>query len=296
MCIRLAEKSSGLVDFLFGPEFFCFPFDVWQTATSTCVRMSQESMQPVEDFTKVESIFVRHRNCLLLCAQLTPVFTDYYLHLMEHKLSYSSELDTQLKDLIAVLSLHLTARPWAETIAWTFSQRAPRVNFFATGSSLFENVTGRLFTKDVKEPATNLMYSQTSVSGQEPRTTTVEVSSNDPIDWIEHYYSQSEQRPARCFRLDDENYVLIAAQPDYDEEWFEELDQEKAASVIEDEQTKLLETRKFRFFCGCSKERIISTLGAWKDKPDELFQGEEQITVNCPRCGAHYEVKPGDLA
>ena len=252
-------------------------------------------MQPVEDFTEVESIFVRHRNCLLLRAQFTPIYTDYYLHLMEHKLRYPIDLDAQLKDLIAVLTLHLTARPWAETIAWTVSQRAPRVNFFATGSSTFENITGRLFTKDVKEPATNLLFSQTSVPGQEPQTTSVDMDSNDPIDWIEHYYAQSEQRPAKCFRLDDENYVLVAAQPDYDEEWFEALDQKNAASITVDEQTKLLETRKFRFHCGCSRERIIATLGAWKDKPDELFQEEEQITVNCPRCGAHYKVSRGDL-
>ena len=50
--------------------------------------MSEESIQPVEDFTKVESIFVRHRNCLLVRAQFTPIFTDYYLHLLEHKLRY----------------------------------------------------------------------------------------------------------------------------------------------------------------------------------------------------------------
>lgn len=258
--------------------------------------MSQESMQPVEDFTKVESIFVRHRNCLLLRAQFTPIYTDYYLHLMEHKLRHPSDLDAQLKDLLAVLTLHLAARPWAETIAWTVSQRAPRVNFFATGSSTFENVTGRLFTRDVKEPATNLLYSQTSVSGQEPRTTTVDLDSNDPIDWIERYYSQSEQRPAKCFRLDDENYALVAAQPGYDAEWFAELDREKAARITDDEQTKVLETRMFHFSCGCSKERILPTLSAWKEKPGELFQGEDYVTVNCPRCGARYEVTPGDLA
>lgn len=252
-------------------------------------------MQPVEDYTKVESIFIRHRNCLLVRAQFTPVYTGYYLHLMEHKLRYANELDAQLKDLLAVLTLHLTARPWAETIAWTVTQRAPRVNFFVTGSSTFENVTGRLFTKDVKEPATNLLYSQTSVTGKKPRTTTVDLSTNDVVDWVERYYSQSEQRPAKCFRLDDENYALIAAQPDYDEEWFGELDTEKAARITEDEQTKVLETRKFQFLCGCSKERILPTLAAWKDKPDELFQGEDSITVNCPRCGAHYQISPSDL-
>ncbi len=253
-------------------------------------------MQPVEDFTKVESIFVRHRNCLLVRGQFTPIYTDYYIHLMEHKLRYSNAMDATLKDLLAVLTLHMTARPWAEKIAWTVNLRAPRVNYFVTGSSTLENITGRLFTKDIREPDRNLLYSQTSVSGQEPQTTTVDIETNDPIDWIEHYYSQSEQRPAKCFRLDDENYVLVTAQPDYDEEWFNALDAEKVSAITEVEETKVLETRKFYFNCGCSKERILPTLGSWKDKLDELFQGDDSIKVNCPRCGAHYVVVPDDLA
>lgn len=253
-------------------------------------------MQAVDDFTKVESIFVRHRNCLLVRGQFTPVFTDYYLHLMEQKLRYDHKMDATLKDLLAVLTLHLTARPWAETIAWTVNLRAPRVNYFATGSSTFENITGRLFTKDIREPDRNLLYSQTSVAGQEPRTTTVDLETNDPIDWIEHFYSQSEQRPAKCFRLDEENYALIAAQPDYDEEWFEGLDAEQLQGITESEQTKVLETRKFHFSCGCSKERILPTLASWKDRLDELFQGDGQITVNCPRCGAHYLITQDDIA
>lgn len=252
--------------------------------------MNEETMQPIEDFTKVESIFVRQRNCLLVRAQFTPIYTGYYIHLMEHKLRYANDLDAALKDMMAVLTLHLTARPWAETIAWTANLRAPRVNYFVTGGSTAENITGRLFTEDVREPDRNLLYSQTLVAGEQPRTTTVHVESNDPIEWIEHYYEQSEQRPARCFRLDDENYVLIAAQPDYDEEWFNTLDAEVAAKVVEVEETKVLETRKFQFHCGCSVERILPTLSSWKGKLDELFLGDEAIKVNCPRCGAKYTV------
>lgn len=252
-------------------------------------------MQPVEDFTKVESIFVRRRNCLLLRGQFTPVFTGYYIHLLDSKQRYDNGLDATLKDLLAALTLHLTARPWAETIAWTVNLRAPRVNYFATGSSTSENITGRLFTVDVREPDRNLLYSQTSVSGEKPRTTTVALETNDAIEWIEHYYRQSEQRPAKCFRLADENYALVAAQPGYDEEWFAGLDASQVAAISDGEETKLLETRRFRFHCGCSKERILPTLGTWKDRPEELFQGAQEIKVNCPRCGASYKVTRDDL-
>jgi hypothetical protein len=95
------------------------------------------------DFTTIESIFVRHRNCLLLRGQFTPIYIGHYLHLKDHDLRYNETLDQGLKDLLAVLTLHLCARPWAETIAWTANLRAPRVNFFATGASLGENITSR---------------------------------------------------------------------------------------------------------------------------------------------------------
>ena len=109
-------------------------------------------MQPAEEFTTIESIFVRKRNALVLRGQFTPIYTDYYLHLMQHGIRHSAELDQMLKDSLAVFTLHLVARPWAETIAWTLNLRAPRVNLFVTGDSLSESVTGRIFTEDVREP------------------------------------------------------------------------------------------------------------------------------------------------
>lgn len=246
---------------------------------------------PVEEFTRVESIFVRHRNVLALRAQFTPIFTDHYLHLMQHELRYPEELDSMLKDIYAGLTLHAVARPWAETIAWTINLRAPRVNLFATASSTQEMVTGRLFTEDVREPDRNLFYSQTTTRpGVEPRTSTLQVDGKDPMFWISQYYTQSEQRPAKAFRLEDDTYMLFAAQPDFDEEWFENLSPEIAKKLEDDEQTKVLETRRFRFHCGCTLEKILPVLGSWKDRPDELFHGEDKITVQCPRCAARYIV------
>lgn len=245
----------------------------------------------VEEFTRVESIFVRHRNVLAVRAQFTPIYTDYYLHLMQHGLRNPEDLDQMLKDLLAGLTLHLVARPWAETIAWTANLRAPRVNLFVTGGSIQETITGRLFTEDVREPDRDLFYSQTTTqAGGEPRTSTLQVDGRDPLHWVEQYYMQSEQRPAKVFRLPDETFVLVAAQPDYDEEWFEALTAEAVARLEETEETKLLETRRFRFDCGCDLDKILPILGTWRDRPDELFHGEDQIIVQCPRCAARYLV------
>ncbi len=248
-------------------------------------------MEPVEEFTKIESVFVRKRNALLLRGQFTPVYTDYYLHLMQHGIRHAPELDQMLKDTLAMLTLHLVARPWAETIAWTANLRAPRLNLFVTGGSVQEAVTGRIFTENVREPDRNFFYSQTTAPNQhEPRTSTLEVDGKDPVQWISQFYDQSEQRPARAFRLPDEQFVLVAAQPDCDMEWFESLNEESVSRIDTDEETHLLETRRFRFHCGCTIDKILPILGGWKDKLDELFEDSDSIQIQCPRCGAGYSV------
>lgn len=245
----------------------------------------------IEEYTKVESIFVRHRNALLLRAKFAPIYTDYYLHLMQHGIRHSAELDQMLKDFLAGLTLHLVARPWAETIAWTVNLRAPRVNVFVTGGSLQESVTGRLFTEDVREPDRNFFYSQvTAKQFAEPRLSTLEVDDRDPLHWIEQFYAQSEQRPARMFRHDDELFSLIVAQPDCDEEWLAGLDMEAAERIQDTEETNLLETRRFRFHCGCDLGKILPVLGSWRERPDDLFENADVITVQCPRCAARYKI------
>ena len=248
-------------------------------------------MQPAEDYTVIESLFIRHRNALVLRGQFTPIYTDYYLHLMQHGIRHSAELDQMLKDSLAMLTLHLVARPWAETIAWTANLRAPRMNLFVTGGSVQENITGRIFTEDVREPDRNYFYSQTTATGlPEPRTSTMEVEGKDPVVWVYQFYDQSEQRPARAFRLEDENFVLVAAQPDCDLEWFEGLDEKAVAEIDSKEQIKVLETRRFRFHCGCTIDKILPILGGWKDRLDDLFEEAEFINIQCPRCAAKYEV------
>lgn len=250
------------------------------------------STENADDFTQVESIFVRHRNALLLRGQFTPIYTDYYLHLMQHEIRHTEELDNMLKDTLAFLALHLTARPRAETIAWTINLRAPRLNLFVTGGSEEQAVTGRLFTEGVREPDRNFFYSQTTTlaSQHTPRLSTVEIDGKDPAGWIEQYYKQSEQRAGRAFRLDDENFALVVAQPDCDLEWLYTLDAKAVAAIDTLEETKLLETRHFRFFCGCTLDRILPMLGTWRDRPDELFEGADTIRLLCPRCAAIYPI------
>ena len=287
--VGFLDRREGSADFPSGVDpIHVIPFCRSLPASH---RAAAHPMEPAEDFTTIESVFVRHRNALVLRGQFTPIYTDYYLHLMQHGLRNPEDLDQMLKDSLAMLALHLVARPWSETIAWTPNLRAPRVNLFVTGASGQETITGRIFTEDVREPDRNFFYSQTTATDlPEPRTSTLEIEGNDPVAWISQYYDQSEQRPARAFRLDDEHFVLVAAQPDCDMEWFEALDEGSVSKIDETEETKLLETRRLRFHCGCTLEKILPVLGGWKDRLDDLFEDADLIRIQCPRCAAKYKV------
>jgi molecular chaperone Hsp33 len=267
-------------------------FRVWFfSRTLPAFDVTEPEQSAVEEYVRVESIFIRHRNALVVRAQFAPIYCDYYLHLMQHGIRHGAELDQMLKDFLAGITLHAVARPWAETIAWTVNLRAPRVNIFVTAGSTEEAVVGRIFTEDVREPDRHYFYSQTtSRQLPEPRLSTLEVDDRDPLHWVERYYEQSEQRPARMFRHDDEVFTLVIAQPDYDEEWFAALDAGRIERIGETEETSLLETRRLRFHCGCDLGKILPVLGSWRDRKDDLFEDADAITVQCPRCAASYRV------
>lgn len=250
----------------------------------------------VEEFVTVESIFVRERNCLALRAKFAPLYTDYYLHLMQHGLKNQEPIDSLLKELMAWFTLYMVARPWAEQHAWTVNLKNPvTANLFVTGSSLTESVVGRAFVEDVRIPKENTLYAALLRKNQEPRNSVINIPGSDTISWVEEFYKQSEQRSARCFELDDECFVMITAQPDADEEWLSQLDAKQVEKLQETENTRVLETRKFRFNCGCTLERIMPTLKTLQKKGDDLFRGEKSIEITCPRCAAVYHVTPEQL-
>lgn len=247
----------------------------------------EAAAEPIE----VRCYFVRQRNALVVRGQFTAVYTDYYLHLMQHRIRYEKEQDELLKDGLAALTLHLASRPWNEAIAWTLNWQDPLQNVFLTGSNRDGNITGRVFTEDVRRQDKNLFFSQLTVAGQEPRRSMIEVDQLDLFGIAEDYYRQSEQRLGRYFRHGEEDFVLVTAQPDCDLEWLESLDEEKVRELDGTEELSLLETRHYRFDCGCSAERIFPIIaGMSEETVDSIFADDEVIPAGCPRCGARYVI------
>lgn len=240
---------------------------------------------------KTYSSFVRGRNALAVRAEFSQIYVDYYLHLMDHGLRNEPAHDQLLKDALAALTLHLTSRPWRETHAWTLNFQEPLLNLFVTGGSLAGTVTGRVFTENVRETGRGLFHAQVTSQGEDARRSAIELKSANVFAAVENFYRQSEQRTARFFACSDEDFMLISAQPDCDEAWLAALTDESIQTLDQDEELSLLETREFRFSCGCTLERIFPALAPLASKGiDDLFRGDQSIGVTCPRCAAKWRV------
>lgn len=245
----------------------------------------------VEEYTTVQSIYVRQRNCLMLKADFSPLYVGYYLHLMQHGMRNAPEVDGVFKELLAYFTLHLVSRPWQEHHAWTLNIGRPEpANYFMAGSSVTEDVVGRVFTEDVRETEVNMFYAQVIARSKEAQTSVLSLPGEDVRSWVEEFYRQSEQRAARAFELGGDSYALVVAQPGADYDWLSELTAQQVASMEEAEQLKQLETRRFTFRCGCTLERILPTIRVMEKDFADILSEQGYLDVSCPRCGVEYHI------
>ncbi|MBK8092320.1 MAG: Hsp33 family molecular chaperone HslO [Verrucomicrobiaceae bacterium] len=249
--------------------------------------MPESPPQPELSFIELRSFFVRGRNALLVRGKFQPLYIDYYLHLMQHGLQHPEALDEMLKDSLAALALHLCSRPQDETVAWTVHVKEPRrANLFVTGSTHPGRITGRLFIEDVKKEGEALFIAQTTRPNHPVRQSMIDFHGADVFRGVETFYTTSEQRLTRLFRLPDEEFVQISAEPDCDEDWLAGITLEDVLQIGEKQTLTLLETRGYQFECGCSMERLLPIIGRLPQEDlDHIFEdGVAQVT--CPRCAA----------
>lgn len=250
--------------------------------------MSEELPQDVHPIT---TQFVRHRNVLFAVADFGQLYIDYYLHLKDHAIEMTPENDGLLKEALAAFALHCVSRPHNEIVAWTVNFQEPLLNLFLGGDNQNGSIVGRVFTDNIKKADENVFY-QDLVRGNKPvHRSIVPFKGADIFHAVEEYYRNSEQRPARLFKLGGEKYAILAAHPDYDEDWFDTVTAEDIEKIQETEELNDLETRPVRWNCGCNQLRILRTLlPIWNNDKEELFLGEELIEINCPRCSGKYRI------
>jgi len=240
---------------------------------------------------EILTTFVRHRNVLLAHGSFTGLYVDYYLHLAEHGLKHAEAHDRLFKETLAAFALHCASRPRNETIAWTLHFQEPFVNLFLGGDTADGTLTGRVFVDDVREMDSNRFYADVARPGRELQRSAVSFRGCGGFNALESFYAQSEQRPARCFDLGDEEFVIAFAHPDCDMAWFDALTAEALANLGESEVVVPMERRTFRWKCGCDQRRILAVLAPlMREDPEGLFGGVDELQVHCPRCAARHVV------
>lgn len=240
---------------------------------------------------EIRSYFVRGRNALVARGDFGELYVDYYLHQGQHGYQHLPRHDELLKQALAAQTLHSASRPRTEVSAWTIHFQDPLLNLFVTGNNPLGTIVGQIFTENVKDKGHNLFLADNAVGLEQPRRSAVEFPGSDPFHAVEHYYSQSEQRPARFFQQGPEDFVMISAQPGCDVDWLAALTTEDVLRLDTAETLSLLEQRHYHWECGCTQERMFAVLAPiMRSDPESLFGDEPLLRMSCPRCGARYTI------
>jgi len=247
---------------------------------------------PEDDGTvRVPCRFVRGRNALLCSGDFAPMFMEFYLHLGQNGVVLAAGADEKLKLLLAALSLHAASRPHAETCAWTLHLEDEEMNLFAVAENPTGQVTGQVFTSQVRSTGGNVLHAEVAGASGVRRRSSVDFGGNDILRAAAEYYVRSEQRPARYFELGGDRFALLAAQPDADTAWLATVGADEVRLLAEDDTRAPMETRAYRFLCGCSPSRVAEALApALCGDLDGVFGDDPHITVTCPRCGLRHEL------
>ena len=253
--------------------------------------MESGASENQDGYFDVVSYFVRGRNALVTRARMTELYLDYYLHQGQHGYEHQPSHDGMIKEALAALVLHCASRPWNETIGWTIHLEALGLNLFVTGDNPNGRVVGQLFSENVRKTGQNLFCADVVRGTDEPRRSAVDFEGEKVLRAVEAFYARSEQRPARFFELEEEDYVMVSAQPDCDQDWLERLTQGDVEGLDRLETLSLLETRKYHWECGCNQKRMMEVLlPVMVRDPEGLFGTETSIRMGCPRCGARHVI------
>ena len=251
---------------------------------------STSSFAPHLSSTVVTVDFVRHRNVMLVQADLSPLFVDYYLHMADNGLKYPPEQEALLRRGLIAFTLHCAARPRHEHLAWTISLQQPPLNLFYAGDNEDCHVIGRLFTENVREAEKNVFYSElVPKRGIEKRRSVINFEGTDLYRAAETYYAVSEQRPARYFELGEDNCALLLSHPDCDDAWLNQITSAGVGDLARQETLTRVETRTYLWYCGCNQQKILGALAPMaRANLRDLFGESETIQVQCPRCAARH--------
>ena len=245
-------------------------------------------------FASVQRTHLRGRAAVVAHGDFEPLFTALEQHLDRWKLPVDPLGLTMLRQGLATLGLHISSRPRDEVVGVTLSVQNPPVNLFLGADANRGALTGRVYSEGVEEYPENRLFVQTRRRKGDTSQSVLDVVGLDLPLIFEQLHARSEQFPSRFFDYDDGRFAMVQALPGVDEAWLQALDRVQVEQLFGSGDA--LDERGFLLDCGCDEERMrVAMQGMFENNLEELFQGEEQLEVLCPRCGRSWDLRRADL-
>jgi hypothetical protein len=238
----------------------------------------------------IRSFVDRTHHAVVARGRFDGLVRAYESHCREVGLVVAAQDLGMMPKALAAATLHLALLPPDQFCSFTLNLLDPDVNLFLAGDNNEFQVTGRVYTENVRTAETNRLYIETQRPKHEPARSVVDFSGRDVFEAFREYYRRSLQMRARLFDLGADEVVLIQGLPMVDEPWLVQLDVAGVRELVEG-GLEQIEDRTYRFRCGCDVQRIEAfVLEVFAGEPEELFGGEQQAEVQCPRCGRGFVI------
>ena len=242
----------------------------------------------------------RSRDCLVITGDARPLHQELDMHFLSCGIQHESFVVQLLRDGLSAMALYVVSRPRFDSFGWTINIQEPIVNLFFTGSEVANTVIGRAFLENIQPSHSNLFIAQTKRPHGPLQNSSIEVEGSNLFRIVEQYCSKSDQQKVRFFceessesnnATDVSRVGLVVAFPNADRKWIQALTDKEVFQAEENTELKFLVERFVTYRCGCDSDWITKTLvDLYKDSPEELFQGDQEVEAECPRCGANHKI------
>ena len=259
------------------------------TGKSQPNKSQPNESQPIS----VRRLFFDDQSAILAHANIRVLIETYLEHAKTWALPLDGLGEIMMRQALGAAALHLSCRPHDEEVAWTFNFTDPAVNLFVTGGG--GRLAGRYFVRDVQTTENSRLFVETRRAVGQRFDSAIEVDGLDILRIFEQYYTQSVQTPVRFFEITDEEFAMVMGLPMTDRSWIDDQTRESTIETL-NRDLKPLDTKDFRWECGCSRAKVLDVVQAsFAQEPEALFEEEAAVEVDCPRCGRRWVVTRRDF-
>ncbi len=252
--------------------------------------MSEQNKNQV-DTDSGDSILVRcwvdrGREAVLTQADFAGMFRAHRVHAGRWQGELGDDELQLLERALATATLHLAALPPDEFVAWTLNLHDPPLNLFVSGDNTGFRVAGRAYLSHVRTTGHGRLYFESQRPHGKVQRSVLDVEGRDILNIYEQFFLRSVQLPTRLIDLGGTSMAFVQGLPRVDRDWLANLDAAQVKAILTGGTLENVEERRYRFACSCNQETILKVVrGIFRDKAEELFEGDDKVETLCPRCG-----------